>query len=94
MKGIRHIAVAAVLGVGLVSAAQAHVFVDVGVGLPVAPVAAVVPAVPVAPLPVYAPPPPMYYAPAPVYVPPPVVVGYWGHPHWGYRHYYGYGYWR
>jgi hypothetical protein len=92
MKGIRHVAVAALLGLGLVSAAQAHVFVGVGMA-PVVPVVPVVPIVQAAPvLPVYAPP-PVYYAPPPVYAPP-VVVGYWGHPHWGYRGYYGYGYWR
>ncbi|MBN3764950.1 hypothetical protein [Burkholderia sp. Ac-20365] len=98
MKGIRHIAVTAavagLLGLGLVSAAQAHVFVGVGIG----PVAPVVPVMPVAALPVY-PPPPVYYAPPPpVYVAPPVVVGaYWGHPHYYphyYPRYYGYGYWR
>jgi hypothetical protein len=87
MKGIRHIAVAALLGLGLVSAAQAHVFVGVGIG-------PVVPVVSVAPLPVYAPPPPVYYAPPPAVYAPPVVVGYWGHPHYAYRGYYGYGYWR
>ncbi|CAD6554553.1 hypothetical protein ACFQ3P_27480 [Paraburkholderia sabiae] len=91
MKGIRHVAVAAVLGMGLVSAAQAHVFVGVGIAPVVAPVVPLVPGVPLGPVvPVYAPPPPVYYAP-PVYAPP-VVVGYWGHPHWGYRGYYGY--WR
>jgi hypothetical protein len=93
MKGIRHIAVAALLGLGLVSAAQAHVFVGVGIG-PVAPVVPVMPVVSVAPLPVYAPPPPVYYAPPPAVYAPPVVVGYWGHPHYAYRGYYGYGYWR
>jgi hypothetical protein len=91
MKGIRHVAVAAVLGMGLVSAAQAHVFVGVGIAPVVAPVVPLVPGVPLGPVvPVYAPPPPVYYA-SPVYAPP-VVVGYWGHPHWGYRGYYGY--WR
>ncbi len=89
MKGIRHVAVAAVLGLGLVSAAQAHVFVGVGVGLPAMPV--MTPVAPIAAVPVYAPPPAVYYAPPPpVYVPPPVVVGYWGHPRWGYRGYYAY----
>ena len=92
MKGIRHVAVAALLGLGLVSAAQAHVFVGVGIA-PVVPVVPVVPVMTAAPVvPVYAPP-PVYYAPPPVYAPP-VVVGYWGHPRWGYRGYYGYGYWR
>ncbi|MBP0592576.1 hypothetical protein J8I87_23125 [Paraburkholderia sp. LEh10] len=88
MKGIRHIAVAGVLGFGLVSAAQAHVFVGVGVGLPVAPV------VPVVAVRFYAPPPTYYVAPAPVYAPPTVVAGYWGAPHPSYGRYYGYGYWR
>ncbi|HWT35230.1 MAG TPA: hypothetical protein VN289_03065 [Paraburkholderia sp.] len=93
MKGLRHVAIAAMLGVGLVSAAQAHVFVGVGIAPVVAPVVApMVPVVPVAP--VYAPAPPVYYAPPPPVYAPPVVVGYWGHPHWGYRGYYGYGYWR
>jgi hypothetical protein len=36
----------------------------------------------------------VYYAPPPAVYAPPVVVGYWGHPHCGYRRYYGYGYWR
>ena len=61
MKGIRHVAVAALLGLGMVSAAQAHVFVGVGVEMPAVPVAPVVPALPVTALPVYAPPPPVYY---------------------------------
>ncbi|MEM5342792.1 hypothetical protein [Paraburkholderia azotifigens] len=90
MKGIRHVAVAAVPGLGLVSAAQAHVFVGVGIAPVVAPVVPVVPMAPV--VPVYAPPPPVVYAPPPPVYAPPVVVGYWGRPHWGYRGYYGY--WR
>jgi hypothetical protein len=49
------------------------------------------PVVSVAPYPVYAPP-PVYYAPPPPVYAPPVVVGYWGHPHYAYRGYYGY--WR
>lgn len=50
-------------------AALARVNVDIGIGVPVAPVY-------VEPAPVYAaPPPPAYYAPAPVYVAPqPVIV--------------------
>jgi hypothetical protein len=95
MKGIRHVAVAALLGLGFAGAAQAHVFVGVGIA-PVMPVMPAVPVVPVAPvvaLPVY-PPPPAYYPPPPPVYAPPVVVGYWGHPRWGYRGYYGYGYWR
>jgi hypothetical protein len=95
MKGIRHVAGAALLGLGMVSAAQAHVFVGVGVGMPVVPVvpvAPVVPALPVTAVPVYAPPPPVYYLPPTVYAPP-VVVSYWGHPHgWWSDRYYGYGY--
>jgi hypothetical protein len=96
MKGIRQVVVAAVLSVGLVSVAEAHVFVGVGIGLPVMPVMPMVAAVPVAPMPVYAPPPaPVYYAPPPPVYVPPVVVGYYGHPRGWYRHYgYGYGYWR
>jgi hypothetical protein len=98
MKWIRHIAVAALLGVGMIGVAQAHVFVGVGVGLPAMPVAPVMPIAPVvavAPVPVYAPPPvyvppPVYYAPPPASV---VVGGYWGAPRWPHR-YYGYGYWR
>ena len=89
MKGIRQAVVAIALTGGLVSAAEARVFVGVDVGLPAAPVY-------VAPAPVYyAPPPP----PPPVYAP--VVVGYYGHPNWHpywhpywHPHYYGYGYWR
>ncbi|MFM0057600.1 hypothetical protein PQR64_18390 [Paraburkholderia phytofirmans] len=91
MKVIRQLIVAAALGAGLVSCAQAHVFVGVGVGVggPVFPV-----------VPAYVPP-PVYYAPPPPPPPPvytaPVVIGYYGHPPnpryyggWGY----GYGYWR
>jgi hypothetical protein len=88
MKGIRQIVVGSALAVGLVSCAQAHVFVGVGI----APMAPVVPVVPFGAVPVYAPPPPVYYAPPPVYAAPPVVVGYWGRPR-GYYHYYGYRYW-
>ena len=71
MKVIRHLVVAAALGVGLVSCAEAHVFVGVGVGMPAFPV----------PVPAYVPP-PVYYAPPPppVYTAP-VVIGYYGHPH-------------
>jgi hypothetical protein len=93
MKGIRQVVVATALSVGLVSVAQAHVFVGVGIGVPAMPIVA---AVPVAPVPIYAPPPtPVYYAPPPPVYVRPVVVGYYGHPHWGYRPYgYGYAYWR
>jgi len=96
MKGIRQVVVAAALSVGLVSVAQAHVFVGVGIGVPAMPIMPIVAAVPVAPVPIYAPPPaPVYYAPPPPVYVPPVVVGYYGHPHWGYRNYgYGYAYWR
>ncbi|MDB5785113.1 hypothetical protein [Caballeronia mineralivorans] len=96
MKGIRQAAVAAALSVGLVSVAEAHVFVGFGIGVPMAPMVPMVPVVPVVPVPVYAPPPaPVYYAPPPLVYAPPVVVGYYGHPRWGYQHYgYGYGYWR
>jgi len=92
MKGIRQVIVGAVLAGGLISCAQAHVFVGVGVGM--APVMPMVPVAPMVPVPVYAPPPPVYYGPPPpVYVAPPVVIGgYWGHPHGYYRGYYGYGY--
>ncbi|HVE06677.1 MAG TPA: hypothetical protein VNE00_05425 [Paraburkholderia sp.] len=92
MKGIRQIVVGAALAGGLISCAQAHVFVGVGIA-PVAPIVPVVPVVPVGAVPVYAPPPPVYYGPPPVYAAPPMVVGgYWGHPH-GYYRYYGYRYW-
>ncbi|RFU45164.1 hypothetical protein [Paraburkholderia sp. DHOC27] len=92
MKIIPQLVVAAVLAVGLVRCASAHVSIGVGIGFPV--VAA--PAYPVMPaLPVYAPPPPVYYAPPPppVYTAP--VVGYYGPPVYP-RYYggYGYGYWR
>ncbi|HXZ09380.1 MAG TPA: hypothetical protein VEI25_15120 [Paraburkholderia sp.] len=92
MKGIRQAVVAVALSVGLVSCAEAHVFVGVGISTPV--VMPAVPAVPVVAAPIYVPR-PVYYAPPPVYTTP-VVVGYYGHPGWGYRHYYGYGYgyWR
>ncbi|WP_153101181.1 hypothetical protein [Paraburkholderia hayleyella] len=89
--------VASMLGASLVSTAQAHVSLDIGIGLPFAPA-----------YPVYAPPPRVYYAPPPpvVYAPPPVVVGgYYGYgrPYWRrgyyahdyYSHgYYGHGYYR
>jgi hypothetical protein len=91
MKAIRHLLVAAALGVGLVSCAQAGVFVGVGIAAPAYPV-----------VPAYVPP-PVYYAPPPVLAPPPVysapvVIGYYGYPHY-YGGYYGgwhggYGYWR
>jgi hypothetical protein len=94
MKAIRQAVVAAALSVGLVSVAEAHVFVGFGITAPVMPVVPVVTAVPVVPVPVYAPPPAYYAPPPPAYVPP-VVVGYYGQPRWGYRHYgYGYAYWR
>ena len=84
-------AVLSVAALGFTCAAQAHVDVSVGIGLPG--IAIGIPA------PVYVAPPPMYYPPAPVYVqpqtyyaPPPVVVapypvyragwvrpGYYGH---------------
>lgn len=87
MKVLSQLVVAAALGVGLVSCAEAHVFVGVGVGVPVFPV-----------VPAYVPP-PVYYAPPPppppVYTAP-VVIGYYGHPHWYPPYYGGYavGYWR
>jgi hypothetical protein len=90
MKAIRHLLVAAALGVGWVSCAQAGVFVGVGIAAPAYPV-----------VPAYVPP-PVYYAPPPVLPPPvysaPVVIGYYGYPHY-YGGYYGgwhggYGYWR
>jgi hypothetical protein len=94
MNKIGYVAAATVLSIGCISAAQAHVFVGMSVGMPVMPVMPVAPVmmaptvVPVTP--VYAPP-PVYYAP-PVYAPP-VAVGYWGHPGWwGPR--YAAGYWR
>ncbi len=92
VKKIIQILAAMVLGVGLVSAARAHVSVGIGIGVPIAPA-----------YPVYAaPPPPVYYAPGPVvyapapvvYAPLPVIVGgYYGHPYWRggyYRGEYGY----
>jgi hypothetical protein len=86
--------VAAALTVGLVSAAEAHVSVGIGLGVPVAPA---YPVVGYAPPPVvYAPPPPVVYAPPPpvVYAPPPVVVGgyygYYGRPYWHHGYYRGY----
>ncbi|CAN7347804.1 hypothetical protein [Caballeronia sp. dw_19] len=95
MKTIRHLIVAAALGCGLVSCAQAHVFVGVGFAAPVYPVMPVIAPAPVyATAPVYAAPPPAYYAP------PPVVTGYYyGHPYgYGYARHYGcwncgYAYW-
>jgi hypothetical protein len=82
--------VAASLGAGFVGAAQAHVSVGIGIGVPA------YPAYPVyaAPGPVYLapPPPPVVYQPPVVYAPPPVVVGgYYGQPYWN-RGYYGHGY--
>jgi hypothetical protein len=91
MRKIGYVAVATALGIGCVSAAQAHVFVGMSVGMPVVPVMPTVPVVPVAPVTIYAPASP-YYAPPPVYAPP-VAVGYWGRPAWwGPR--YAVGYWR
>jgi hypothetical protein len=93
MKIIRHLAVAVALGCGLVSCAEAHVFVGVGISAPALPVVPLTPVVAV-----YAPP-PVYYAPPPppVYTAP-VVVGYYGQPRWYPRYHggwhYGYGYWR
>ena len=79
MKAIHQAVVAAASCVGLVSVAEAHVFVGFGIGAPVMPVLTTVP---VAPVRVYAPPPaPAYYAPPPAYVRP-VVVGFYGHPRW------------
>ncbi|SAK51557.1 hypothetical protein AWB77_01320 [Caballeronia fortuita] len=96
MKKIGYVAVATVLGIGIVGSAQAHVFVGVNVGMPMVPVAPYAPVVPVAPftpVPVYAPPVAYYAPPPPVYAPS-VAVAYWGgHPGWGYRRYAG-GYWR
>ncbi|MFC5428368.1 hypothetical protein ACFPTO_06045 [Paraburkholderia denitrificans] len=93
MKKTVSFIVAAVLGVGLVSAAEAHVSVGIGIGIPVAP------AYPVYAEPVYVPPPVVYAPPPVVYAPPPGVVvgGYWGGgPYWHrpyggyYRGYHGY----
>ncbi|SAK61813.1 hypothetical protein AWB82_03061 [Caballeronia glebae] len=102
MNKIGYVAVATAFGIGLVSSAQAHVFVGMSVGMPVVPIAPVVavapfapvvPVAPFAPMPVYAPPVAYYAPPPPVYAPS-VAVGYWGgHPGWGYRHYAA-GYWR
>ena len=91
MKKIVPFMFAAALGLGVVTSAQAHVFVGVGFAGPVYPA--------YVPPPVYVPPPAVYYAPPPVYRAP-VVVGYYGHPYY-YPHYYGwhrgygygYGYW-
>jgi hypothetical protein len=86
VKKIIPFVVAAALGVGFTTAAEAHVSVGIGIGVPVGPV---YPAYPV-----YAPP-PVYYAPPPapvVYAPPVVVVG-GGYGYYGYRgRYYGRGY--
>ncbi|MGA7814165.1 hypothetical protein, partial [Caballeronia sp.] len=73
MKAIRHVLVAAALGVGLVSCAQARVFVGVGIGAPAYPV---LPAY-VPPPVYYAPPPPPLLPPTPVYSTP-IVIGYYG----------------
>jgi hypothetical protein len=77
MKTVRYLIVAAALGSGFVTRAQAHMFVGVGFSVPGYPVMPAVPVVVAAP--VYVAPPPVYYAP------PPVVAGYYGRP-------YGYGY--
>ncbi len=77
MKPIRYLVIAAALGFGFVSSAQAHVFVGIGFPAPVYPAVPVVAAAPV-----YAAPPPAYYAP------PPVVTGYY----YGRPYGYGYGY--
>jgi len=50
MKRIRLAVVAAVLSVGLVSVAEAHVFVGLSIGAPVVPMMPMVAAVPVAPV--------------------------------------------
>jgi hypothetical protein len=95
VKTINQILVCAALSGGLVGVAQAHVFVGVGVGIPVAPMY-VPPPVYVAP-PVYAAP-PVYYAPPPprVVYAPAVAVGWYGRPAYYpgyYRHWHhGYGY--
>lgn len=80
--------IAAALGAGFTSAAQAHVSVGIGIGVPAYPVYAAPP-----PPVYYAPPPPVYYAPPVVYAPPAVVVGggYYRRPYWGGYHG-GYGY--
>jgi hypothetical protein len=101
MKQIVPFIVAAALGAGVTSAAQAHVSVGIGIGVPVysAPPVVYAPPTPV----IYQPPPqPVIYAAPPpvVYAAPPVVVGgYYGRPYWGggYRGGYyrgGYGGWR
>ncbi|CAH2797280.1 MAG: Putative transmembrane protein [uncultured Caballeronia sp.] len=94
MKKLGGFLVAGALGVGLVSAVQAHVSVGVGFGVPAYPV-------------YVAPPQPVYVAlPPVVYAPPPAVVvggygyggyGYYGRPYWRHHHgYYRHGpsYWR
>jgi hypothetical protein len=100
VKKLGGLLVAGALGVGLVGAAQAHVSIGVGIGVPAYPVYAAPPA------PVYmAPPQPVYVAPPPpvVYAPPPAVVvggyggyGYYGRPYYRHHGYYrhGPGYWR
>ncbi|HZZ10295.1 MAG TPA: hypothetical protein VFE79_06350 [Paraburkholderia sp.] len=91
MKLVRHLLVAAALSAGLVTCAQAHVFVGVGFSAPAFPVYAP---------PVYYAPPPAYYAPPPMVAAPlvsaPVVIGYYGRPHYygGAYGYGGYAYWR
>lgn len=92
MKVIRQLVVAAALGGGLVSCADAHVSfgVSVGIAAPVFPV-----------VPVYVPP-PVYYAPPPPPATPvyaaPVVTSYYGpppaYPPYYAGWHYGYGYWR
>lgn len=102
MKKIIAFVVAATLGVGLTTAAEAHVSVGIDLGVPIAPAYPVYAAPPPV---VYAPPPPVVYAAPPpvVYAPPVVVGGYYGYgrPYYhGYYHgyygrgYYGPGYWR
>jgi hypothetical protein len=97
VKKIVPFLVAATVGAGFVNAAQAHVTVGVGIGVPAYPVYAAPPPVYYAPPPapvIYAQP-PVYAAPPVVYGPPPVVVGgYYGRPsYWrGYPAGYGYGY--
>jgi hypothetical protein len=101
VKKIVPFLVAAAVGAGFVNAAQAHVTVGIGIGVPAYPVYAAPPPV------YYAPPPaPVIYAQPPVYIPPPVVYaqppvvvgGYYGRPYYGggygygYRGGYGYGY--
>jgi len=73
MKAIQKIVVAAALSVGLVTAAQAHIFVGVGiVGGPVLPVDSPVQSAPL--LPVYAAPVDSGPAPLPPYAAPPKFV--------------------